>query len=71
MISSKDISASYIKVFIRCFLSVRNFANKFSNSSCGSSLGVEFHNFFADLRMSLGLLEYFDLLSSVDNLNIV
>ena len=45
MISSKSISASQnIKVFH--FLSVRNFPNKFSSSSCGSSLGVEFHIFF-------------------------
>ena len=56
-----------IKVFIRYSLSVRNCANNFSSSSCGSSLGVEFHNDFGDLRMSLGLLEYFDLLSSVYN----
>ena len=65
------VSILWFKVFIRYFLSVRNFPNKFSSSSCGSSLGVEFHNFFADLRMSLGLLEYFDLLSSVYNSNIV
>ena len=72
MISSKDISASQrLKAFIRYFLSLRNFANKFSSSSCGSSVRVEFHSFFADLRMSLGLLEYFDLLLSVYNSNIV
>ena len=49
-----------------------NFAKKFSSSSCGSLFGVEpFINVFADLRMSLGLVEYGDLLSSVYNWNIV
>ena len=67
--SFKDISASKnIKVFIRYFLSVRNFAKKFSSSSCGSFLGVElFIIFFSDLRMPLVLTECFDLLSSVYN----
>ena len=66
MISSKDISASQrlkclLDMFIR-FPFVRNFAEKFGSSSCGSLLGVELSiNFFADLRMSLGLLECFDL----------
>ena len=59
-----------MKVFIRFFLYVRNFPNKFNSSSCGSVLAVKFHIFFADLRMLLGLLEYFDLLSSVYNSNI-
>ena len=59
------------KVFIRYFLSVRHFANKVSSSSYGGSLGVEFHNFFEDLRIHLELIEYFDLLSSVYNSNIV
>ena len=37
-----------------------------------SSIGVEFfRNFFADLRMSLGVLECFDLLSSVYNPKVV
>ena len=31
----------------------------------------DFHRFFTDLRMSLELLQYFDLLSSVSNSNIV
>ena len=71
MIPSKDIYTTQ-KVLIRYFLSVRDSANEFSSSSCGSVLGVEFFIiFFADLRMSLGLLEYFDLLSSVYNSNIV
>ena len=76
MISSKfyDFIKRYfrlakIKVFIRYSLYVRKFAKKFSSSSCGSLLGVEFFIiFFADLRMSL---EYFDLLSSVCNSNII
>ena len=38
-------SLTKIKVFMRYFLSVRNFPNKFSSSSCGSLLGVEFHIF--------------------------
>ena len=107
-------------MFIRYFLSGKNFAKKFSSSSvqrccikkvlvkvsqilqgntcarvwhkCFSvkltkflrtiflyrtpqvtaSVGVEFFiNFFPDLRMSLGLLGYIDLLSSVYNSNIV
>ena len=51
----------------RHFLSVRNFAKKVSSSSFGSCLlGVKFlTKVSADLRMSLGLLEYFDLLLSV------
>ena len=50
-------------VFIRYLYSVRNFAKKFSSSNCGSLLVVEiFIIFFADLRMYLGLLEYFNLL---------
>ena len=71
MISSKNISVSQRLKFIRYFLSGKNFPNKFSSSSCGSALGVGFHVFFADLRMFIGLLEYFDLLSSVYNSNIV
>ena len=59
-------------VFIRYLYSVRNFAKKFSSSNCGSLLGVEiFIIFFADLRMYLGLLEYFNLLASVYDPNIV
>ena len=52
-----------VKVFIRFFFSVRNFAKKFSSCSC--LLGVEFFFFFffffffPDLGMSLKLLEYF------------
>ena len=51
-------------MFIRYFLYVRNFAKKFS------LLGVEFfiYFFFANLRISI---EYFDLLSSLCNSNIV
>ena len=65
-------SLTKIKVFIIYFLSVRNFANKFSSSSSGSLLGIEFFIiFFADLNISLGFPEYFDLLSSVYNSNIV
>ena len=64
-------SLTNIKVLIRYFLSVRNFLNRFSSNSCGSSLGVETSIiFFSDL-MSLGWLEYLDLLSSVYNSNIV
>ena len=44
---------------------------KWLDSQCGSALGVEIHIFFADLRMFIGLLEYFDLLSSVYNSNII
>ena len=59
-------------MFIRYFLSVRNFAKKFSSSSCASLLGVEFFiKLFVDLRMSLGLLGYFDLLSSLYKSNVV
>ena len=54
MISSKDI-----KVFVRYFLSVRNFANKFSISSCGSSLGVEFHKFFCRFKNVLRIARIF------------
>ena len=45
---------------------------KFSSSSCGNSvICVEFFiSFFADLRVFLGLLECFNLLSSVYNSNI-
>ena len=51
---------------------VRNFAKKFSSSRKGSSPGVEFFiNLFADLKMFLRLVEYFDLLSSVYNSNLV
>ena len=61
-----------MKVLIRYFLSISNFSRKFSCSSCGSLLGVDFFiNFCADLRMSVGLLNYFDLLSSVYNSNII
>ena len=50
-----------IKVFMKYFLSVRNFANKFSSSSRGSFWCGVFHRiFFLDLRMCLELLEYFD-----------
>ena len=50
----------------------RNFAKKFSSSSKGSLLVVEFFiNLFADLKMFLRLVEYFDLLSSVYNSSIV
>ena len=47
-------------MLIRYFLSVKNFTNKFSSSNCCRVS----HIFFVDLRMSLGLLEYFNLLSS-------
>ena len=75
MISSKfyDFIERYfrltkIKVFIRYFLYVKNFAKKFSSSSCESLLGVGFFiMFFAYLRMSL---EYFEILSSVCHSNI-
>ena len=62
-----------MKLFIRYFLSISNFANKFSSSSFGSSLcGIKFfiEIFDAHLRMSVGLLECFDLLSSVYNSDI-
>ena len=51
-----------IKVFMKYFLSVRNFANKFSSSSRENFFGVEFFKefFFLDLRMCLELPEYFD-----------
>ena len=59
-------------MFITYIFSVRDFSQKFSSSSRGSLLGVEFFiKIFEDLRMSLGLLEYFDLLSPVYNSNIV
>ena len=66
MISSKDIFRK-VKLPNRYFLSVRNFAKKVSSSSFESCLlGVTFFTkVSADLRMSLGLLEYFDLLLSV------
>ena len=42
------------------------------NTSCGCFCWCRvFHKFFADLRMSLGLLEYIDLLSTVYNSNII
>ena len=59
-------------VLIKYLYSVRNFAKNFSNSNCGGLLGVEILIiFFADLRMCLGLLEYFNLLASVYDPNIV
>ena len=72
MISSKDISAS--QRWKCSFFLLGLFQNKFSSSSCGSSLGVEFHFFFfffSGLRMFIGLLECFDLLLSAYNSNIV
>ena len=53
------VSLTKIKVFISDFLSVRNFANKFSSSGFGSSLGVEFHNFFKDLKNILRIARIF------------
>ena len=44
---------------------------KWLSSQCGSALGIEIHIFFSDLRLFMGFLEYFDLLSSVYNLYIV
>ena len=44
----------------------------YRTSQMAASVGVEFFvNFFADLRMSLGFLEYLDLLSAIYNSNIV
>ena len=48
-----------IKVLISDFLSVRNFGNKFSSSGFGSSLGVEVHNFFTDLKNVLRIARIF------------
>ena len=48
-----------IKVLISDFLSVRNFGNKFSSSGFGSSLGVEVHNFFTDLKNILRIARIF------------
>ena len=61
-----------VRLFKRYFLSVRKFAKKFSGSSFESCLlDIKFLiNFFADLKLSLGLLEYFNLLSSVCNTDI-
>ena len=61
-----------VKMVIGYFLSVRDFGKKFSSSSFGSCLlGAKcLTNFVADLKMSLGLIEYFDSLSSVYNLDI-
>ena len=42
---------------------------KWFDSQCGSAFGAEIHIVF--LQMFIGLLEYFDLLSSVYNSNIV
>ena len=54
--------------FIRYFLSVRKFVQKFSSSSFWKFVWCEFFiNFFAGLRMPLVLLEHFGLLSSVYN----
>ena len=64
MISSKDISAlqrlkCLLDIFIR-FPFVRNFAEKFSSSSCGSLLGVElFINFFCRLKNVLRIARMF------------
>ena len=62
-----------VKLFIGYFLSVRDFGKKFSTRSFGSCLlSVKcLKNFVPDLKMSLGLLEYFDSLSSVYNSDIV
>ena len=60
MISFKDISAlQRLKCSLDVFFSDTNFAKKFSSSSCGSLPSVGFFiTVFADLRMSLGFLEY-------------
>ena len=73
MISSKIYFwPTKVKLFIRYFLSLSNFAKEFSSSSFESYLlGVTlFIIIFEDLKMSLGLLQYFDFLSSVYNLDI-
>ena len=59
-----------VKLFIRYFLSIRSFAKKLSSGSFGSYLlGIKFFLIFflADFRMSVGLLEFFDLLSLIYN----
>ena len=60
MISFKDISAlQRLKCSLDVFFSDTNFAKKLSSSSCGSLPSVGFFiTVFADLRMSLGFLEY-------------
>ena len=73
MISSKIYFwPTKVKLLIRYFLSLSNFAKEFSSSSFESYLlGVTlFIIIFEDLKMSLGLLQYFDFLSSVYNLDI-
>ena len=61
MISSKDISASQ---GLKCSLDIFFLLEIFQTNSVVAALEVHlvysFIMFFADLRMSLGLLEYFD-----------
>ena len=58
MIASKDILASQR---LKCSFDIffKDFANKFSSSSYGSSLGVEFHNFFCRFKNLLRIARKF------------
>ena len=69
MISSKNISASQrLKSSVDIFFILRLFLRNSEIQLWKFAWCRVFHNFFADIRMSL---EYFDLLSSVCNSNIV
>ena len=72
MISSKDISASQkLKYSLDIFFLLGILQTNSIVAAVKVHLVQSFIIFFADLRMSLGLLEYFDLLSPVYNSNIV
>ena len=74
MISSKDIFASEM---LNCSLDIFFLLGILVRNSVVAALEVVSlvesvsQKFFADLKMSLGLLEYFDLLLSVYNLDFV
>ena len=62
-----------MKLFFRDIFSIKNFAKKFNSGSFGSCLfAIKFFTiFFSDLRMSVGFLECFYLLSLIYDLDIV
>ena len=72
MISPKDISASQrLKCSLHIFFLLGILQTNSAVAAVEFQLVQSFIIFFADLRMSLGLLEYFDLLLSVYNSNII
>ena len=69
----KNFSLTKMKLFFRDIFSIKNFAKKFNSGSFGSCLfAVKFFTifFFSDLRMLVGFLECFHLLSLIYDLDI-